>query len=186
VKERISKKMMKRNYNRRLERLEAHFQRAFAEPREIRVKFVDPDSTSSTEGPDGRPVRPDPLEGCQKGDLVRQGDEPGTGSGRDTIGVEPASDPTEVEATERIDRATLKREELKKVVAAKDGGLLGSVWSGGTIASEPAYKVPKITVEFWHCKNGLPAGTSVMGPDGRLVWLDPPEGCQKGELAEDD
>ena len=178
--------MMKRNYNRRLERLEAHFQRKYAEPPEITVVFVGTDGTSYIEGPDGGYVWEDPPEGCQKGDLVREGDEPGTGSGRDTIGVERASEPTEVEATERIDRATLKREELKKVFAAKDGGLLGSVWSGGTIASEPAYKVPKITVEFWHCKNGLPAGTSVMGPDGRLVWLDPPEGCQKGELAEDD
>jgi hypothetical protein len=57
----------------------------------------------------------------------------------------------------------------------------GSVWSDGPIGSELPYKVPEITVEFWHSENGLPAGTSVNGPDGRLVWLDPPEGCQKGE-----
>ena len=27
--------------------------------------------------------------------------------------------------------------------------------------------------------------TTVMGPDGRLVWLEPPEGCKEGEPIED-
>ena len=27
--------------------------------------------------------------------------------------------------------------------------------------------------------------TTVIGPDGRLVWLEPPEGCQEGEPIED-
>jgi transposase-like protein len=38
-----------------------------------------------------------------------------------------------------------------------------------------------------HAVDGRPAGSSVKGPDGRQIWLDPPEGCRKGEpVAEQD
>jgi hypothetical protein len=34
---------------------------------------------------------------------------------------------------------------------------------------------------FVHAVDGRPSGSSVKGPDGRQIWLDPPEGSQKGE-----
>lgn len=38
-----------------------------------------------------------------------------------------------------------------------------------------------------HAVDGRPSGSSVKGPDGRQIWLDPPEGCRKGEpVAEQD
>ena len=38
-----------------------------------------------------------------------------------------------------------------------------------------------------HAVDGRPAGSSCKGPDGRQIWLDPPEGCRKGEpVAEQD
>jgi hypothetical protein len=39
---------------------------------------------------------------------------------------------------------------------------------------------------FMHAVDGRPAGTSVRGPDGRRVWLDPPPGCRAGELVEEE
>jgi hypothetical protein len=39
-----------------------------------------------------------------------------------------------------------------------------------------------IDATFMHAVDGRPAGTSVRGPDGRHVWLDPPDGCEAGEL----
>ena len=39
-----------------------------------------------------------------------------------------------------------------------------------------------IRVVFCHALDGRPAGTSEMRPDGRLVWLEPPEGSREGEL----
>ena len=39
-----------------------------------------------------------------------------------------------------------------------------------------------IGATFMHAVDGRPAGTSVRGPDGRHVWLDPPAGCEAGEL----
>ena len=39
-----------------------------------------------------------------------------------------------------------------------------------------------IGATFMHAVDGRPAGTSVRGPDGRHVWLNPPPGCEAGEL----
>jgi hypothetical protein len=39
-----------------------------------------------------------------------------------------------------------------------------------------------IRIVFCHASDGRPAGISVFGPDGRLVWLEPPEGSREGEL----
>jgi hypothetical protein len=39
-----------------------------------------------------------------------------------------------------------------------------------------------IRIVFCHARDGRPAGISVWGPDGSLVWLEPPEGSREGEL----
>jgi hypothetical protein len=38
---------------------------------------------------------------------------------------------------------------------------------------------------FVHAIEGRPTGSSVLEPDGRNVWLDPPEGCKQGEPVEE-
>jgi hypothetical protein len=43
-----------------------------------------------------------------------------------------------------------------------------------------------IGATFMHAVDGRPAGTSVRGPDGRHVWLDPPPGCEAGEPVEEE
>jgi hypothetical protein len=43
-----------------------------------------------------------------------------------------------------------------------------------------------IGATFMHAVDGRPAGTSVRRPDGRHVWLDPPPGCEAGELVEEE
>jgi hypothetical protein len=43
---------------------------------------------------------------------------------------------------------------------------------------------PEIEMVYGHADKGHTTGLSVMGPDGRLVWLDPPEGCKEGEPVE--
>jgi hypothetical protein len=49
-------------------------------------------------------------------------------------------------------------------------------------ACAPAAPVP----EFVVVNAGTPGGvTCVWGPDGRLVWWNPPKGCKVGELLED-
>lgn len=49
-------------------------------------------------------------------------------------------------------------------------------------ACAPAAPVP----EFVVVNAGTPGGvTCVWGPDGRLVWLEPPEGSQAGQPIED-
>jgi Helix-turn-helix domain len=50
----------------------------------------------------------------------------------------------------------------------------------------PASRQERLEMIFAHAVDGRPAGSSIVGPDGRHVWLDPPEGCQKGEPVEDD
>jgi hypothetical protein len=45
---------------------------------------------------------------------------------------------------------------------------------------------PEFAVVFCSARDGRPAGTSVCGTDGRLVWLEPPGGCQQGELVRDE
>jgi hypothetical protein len=42
----------------------------------------------------------------------------------------------------------------------------------------------EIRATFVHAVDGRPGGTSVRGPDGRRVWLDPPPGCEAGEAVE--
>ena len=50
-------------------------------------------------------------------------------------------------------------------------------------SSSQAASVPReIRITFCHALDGRPAGVSVFGADGRLVWLEPPEGPQQGEL----
>jgi hypothetical protein len=49
----------------------------------------------------------------------------------------------------------------------------------------PADRVPLFQIVYAHAKDGKPAGSSVIGPDGRHVWLEPPEGWKKGEPVED-
>jgi hypothetical protein len=39
---------------------------------------------------------------------------------------------------------------------------------------------------FVRAIDGRPAGSSVKGPDGRLVWLDPPAGCKAGDPVDDE
>jgi hypothetical protein len=44
----------------------------------------------------------------------------------------------------------------------------------------------KMSVVFMEGREGGPGGPKAEpGPDGRLVWLEPPEGCQAGEPIED-
>jgi hypothetical protein len=38
---------------------------------------------------------------------------------------------------------------------------------------------PGIRIVFCHARDGRPAGISVFGPAGRLVWLEPPVGCRE-------
>ena len=49
----------------------------------------------------------------------------------------------------------------------------------------PACRAPVIRTLYAHSRDGKPAGLSVIGPDGRHVWWEPPEGCKKGEPVED-
>ena len=49
------------------------------------------------------------------------------------------------------------------------------------IAEQYPDTMPTMQVVFDHCKNGKPVGSSIIGPDGRHVWWEPPEGCKKGE-----
>ena len=49
--------------------------------------------------------------------------------------------------------------------------------------SSQAASVPReIRIVFCHALDGRLAGVSVFGADGRLVWLEPPEGSEQGEL----
>jgi hypothetical protein len=41
-----------------------------------------------------------------------------------------------------------------------------------------------IPLTFMHAVDGKPGGTSVSGPDGLRVWVDPPPGCKAGEPVE--
>jgi hypothetical protein len=41
----------------------------------------------------------------------------------------------------------------------------------------------EIRIAFCHARDGTPAGVSVFGPDGRLVWLESPDGCRAGEYS---
>jgi len=45
---------------------------------------------------------------------------------------------------------------------------------------------PEIRIVFCHAREGRPAGVSVFGPAGRLVWLEPPAGCGEGELVDEE
>ena len=38
---------------------------------------------------------------------------------------------------------------------------------------------------FLHAVEGRPAGVSVIAPDGRQIWWDPPAGCKAGEAVEE-
>jgi hypothetical protein len=68
---------------------------------------------------------------------------------------------------------TIPRSLYRKVQRLKDGLRQ---------ATGPAVIAPV----FMHAVDGRPAGTSVRGPDGRRVWLDPPPGCRAGELVEEE
>jgi hypothetical protein len=46
-------------------------------------------------------------------------------------------------------------------------------------------RAPVLRIVYPHNRDGKPAGSSVIGPDGRHVWWEPPEGCKKGEPVED-
>lgn len=48
----------------------------------------------------------------------------------------------------------------------------------------PASRHNGLRMIFVHADDGRPAGSSVIGPDGRHFWWDPPEGCKQGELVE--
>jgi hypothetical protein len=43
-----------------------------------------------------------------------------------------------------------------------------------------------IRIVFCHARDGRPAGISEFGPDGRLVWLEPPEGSREGEYVNEE
>jgi hypothetical protein len=43
-----------------------------------------------------------------------------------------------------------------------------------------------IRIVFCHAREGRPTGVSVLGPGGRLVWLDPPAGCREGEQVQEE
>jgi hypothetical protein len=48
-----------------------------------------------------------------------------------------------------------------------------------------ATRLPVYKTVYAHLRDGKPAGSSVIGPDGRHVWWEPPEGCKEGEPVED-
>jgi len=43
----------------------------------------------------------------------------------------------------------------------------------------------EIRMIYAHAVDGKPAGLSVIGPDDRPRWLDPPAGCKAGEPVEE-
>ena len=49
----------------------------------------------------------------------------------------------------------------------------------------PACRVPDFQILHEHSRDGKSAGLSVIGPDGRHVWVEPPEGSKKGDPVED-
>jgi hypothetical protein len=46
-------------------------------------------------------------------------------------------------------------------------------------------RAPTRRIIYPHTRDGKPAGSSVIGPDGRHVWWEPPEGSKKGEAVGD-
>jgi len=48
----------------------------------------------------------------------------------------------------------------------------------------PDERAPLFQLVYAHPRDGKPACSSVVEPDGRRVWLEPPEGCKKGEPVE--
>jgi len=48
-----------------------------------------------------------------------------------------------------------------------------------------AATIQGIRIVFCHARDGRPAGISVYGLEGRLVWLEPPVGCREGEWVDE-
>jgi hypothetical protein len=66
---------------------------------------------------------------------------------------------------------------IKRILYRRLERLEARVLSGG--------RVPVFKTVYAHVRDGKAAGSSVIRPDGRHVWWEPPEGCKEGEPVED-